>query len=145
VVPYNPYLTRRYKAHINVEICSSIKAIKYLYKYIYKGPDRTTMRLDSNVDEVQMHLEGRYLSPPERIWRTLEFRMHKEWPPVMRLAIHLPNEQPIYFNKNATSAEIQDRIESARSTLMAFFDYNRRKTDGRQYLYAEFPHHFVFH
>jgi hypothetical protein len=37
VVPYNPYLTRRYKAHINVEICSSIKVLKYLYKYIYKG------------------------------------------------------------------------------------------------------------
>ena len=37
VVPYNPYLTRRYKCHINVEVCSSIKVIKYLYKYIYKG------------------------------------------------------------------------------------------------------------
>jgi Helitron helicase-like domain at N-terminus len=37
VVPYNPYLTKRYKAHINVEVCSSIKVLKYLYKYIYKG------------------------------------------------------------------------------------------------------------
>ena len=37
VVPYNPYLTRRYKCHINMEVCSSIKVIKYLYKYIYKG------------------------------------------------------------------------------------------------------------
>jgi hypothetical protein len=37
VVPYNPYLTRRYKCHVNLEVCSSIKVIKYLYKYIYKG------------------------------------------------------------------------------------------------------------
>ena len=38
VVPYNPYLTR---AHINVEECSSLKVVKYLYKYIFKGSDRT--------------------------------------------------------------------------------------------------------
>ena len=32
VVPYNPYLLRRYNCHINVEVCSSIKAVKYLFK-----------------------------------------------------------------------------------------------------------------
>ena len=39
VVPYNPYLLTKFNFHINVEICSTIKAIKYLYKYIYKGHD----------------------------------------------------------------------------------------------------------
>ncbi len=40
VVPYNPYFTMRYKCHINVEVCSSITTVKYLYKYVYKGHDR---------------------------------------------------------------------------------------------------------
>lgn len=40
VVPYNAWLTTKYDAHINVEICSSIKAVKYLYKYVHKGHDR---------------------------------------------------------------------------------------------------------
>ena len=34
VVPYNPYLTKKYNAHNNVEICSGNKYCKYLYKYV---------------------------------------------------------------------------------------------------------------
>jgi len=40
VVPYNPYMTMWYQCHINVEVCNSITALKYLYKYVYKGHDR---------------------------------------------------------------------------------------------------------
>ncbi|CAB4416166.1 unnamed protein product [Rhizophagus irregularis] len=40
VVTYNPYLTTKYNCHINVEICSSIATVKYLFKYVYKGHDR---------------------------------------------------------------------------------------------------------
>jgi len=39
VVPYNPWLLLKYGAHINLEACMSIKSVKYLYKYIYKGHD----------------------------------------------------------------------------------------------------------
>ena len=39
VVPYNPTLLMRYNCHINVEVCSSIQGVKYLYKYVYKGSD----------------------------------------------------------------------------------------------------------
>ena len=28
VVPYNPYLTSKYGAHINVQVCTSIRAVK---------------------------------------------------------------------------------------------------------------------
>ena len=34
VVPYNPYLLLKYNAHINVEICITVSAVKYLYKYV---------------------------------------------------------------------------------------------------------------
>jgi hypothetical protein len=34
IVPYILHLTTKYHAHINVEICSSIYVVKYLYKYV---------------------------------------------------------------------------------------------------------------
>ncbi|GBM51868.1 hypothetical protein AVEN_239962-1 [Araneus ventricosus] len=39
VVPYNPWLLKKFNAHINVEVCASVKSVKYLYKYVYKGRD----------------------------------------------------------------------------------------------------------
>ncbi|CAN1189516.1 ATP-dependent DNA helicase PIF1 [Linum perenne] len=41
VVPYNRYLIVKYQAHINIEICHKGQLIKYLFKYITKGPDRS--------------------------------------------------------------------------------------------------------
>ena len=35
VIPYNPYLLSKFDCHLNVKVCSTIKAVKYLYKYIY--------------------------------------------------------------------------------------------------------------
>ena len=40
VVPYCPFLTKRFGCHINFEFCTSPKAAKYLYKYVTKGSDR---------------------------------------------------------------------------------------------------------
>ena len=37
VVPYNAGLLLKYDCHINVEICTSVSSVKYIYKYIYKG------------------------------------------------------------------------------------------------------------
>ena len=34
IVPYNKYLMTKYNAHINVEVCSTIKSVKYLFKYV---------------------------------------------------------------------------------------------------------------
>ncbi|XP_055948334.1 uncharacterized protein LOC129981502 [Argiope bruennichi] len=39
VVPYSPLLSKTYEAHINVELCSSVKSIKYICKYVNKCSD----------------------------------------------------------------------------------------------------------
>ena len=144
VVPHNRFLCRRFKAHINVEVCASIKAIKYIHKYIYKGSDCTTVQLQGSEDEVAQYLQGRYIGPTKVMWHLFEYPVHEEWPPVIHLGLHLPNEQPVFFGADSTLTELQAKLDASHSTLMAFFDYNRDNTDGRQYLYQEFPVHFVY-
>jgi len=48
VVLYNRDLCVKYDAHINVERCAQKKVIKYLHKYMHKGPDRATFVLEES-------------------------------------------------------------------------------------------------
>ncbi|GBN86047.1 hypothetical protein AVEN_219552-1 [Araneus ventricosus] len=45
VVPYNTWLLKKFNAHINVEVCASVKSVKYLYKYVYKGHDAASVKI----------------------------------------------------------------------------------------------------
>jgi hypothetical protein len=50
VVPYNPYLTLKFNAHINVEICNTVQVLKYLLKYVYSGHDKTSAALEKTIN-----------------------------------------------------------------------------------------------
>ena len=67
VVLYNPYLSRMFNCYINVKVCAGIRCVKYIYKYIYKSHDRTTMVL-GGVDEIQQYLDASYIGPVEAAW-----------------------------------------------------------------------------
>ncbi len=129
-----------------MEVCSSIKAIKYIHKYTFKGNDRMTIQLQNENDEVACHLSGRYIGPTQAAWSLLEYRSHLEDPTVIRLTVHLPNEIPIYFNENIQGDPIQLRnvLENADSTLTTFFRYNSNNPDGRHLLYQDFPKHYRY-
>jgi len=100
VVCYLPYLIWKYRCHINVESISiaSVKAVKYIYKYVYKGHDRATMQFGRCIDEVKLYLDARYISSCEATWRLFHFYMQKQVPHVIRLQVHLPQEQSVVFD-----------------------------------------------
>ncbi len=50
VVPHNVYLSTKYDAHINVEVCNNIHVVKSLFKYVYKGHDRATIEISRQND-----------------------------------------------------------------------------------------------
>ena len=99
VVPHNAYLSLKFNAHINLEVCSLIHAVKYLYKYVYKGIDRASLKLKQTtqaannepVDEIRAHLDTRFICAPEAIHRIFEFETQKKSDTVYRLQVIFRN------------------------------------------------------
>jgi len=130
VVPYNPYLLAKFNCHINVEVCNTVESVKYIYKYMYKGYDSTSVELDSGrneqcqniqVNEIKIFLIGRYVGSNEAVWRIYELPMHFQSHVIIRLDVHLPRRQNVYFQEGQ---ECQ-AIENVRQTkLLALFELN---------------------
>ncbi|GBN21875.1 hypothetical protein AVEN_157151-1 [Araneus ventricosus] len=100
VVSYNPYLLLKYNAHIKVEVCTSLRAVKYIYKYIYKGFDCAIIVLSAGQvqsNEIANYIDAGYVSAPEAMWRLLGSHMHDRSHAVMRLPVHLPNQKGVTF------------------------------------------------
>ena len=69
IVPYSPLLSKTFDAHINVEYCNSVKAIKNICKYVNKGSDMAMVGLRDveKYDEVNKFQKARYISSNEAI------------------------------------------------------------------------------
>lgn len=108
VVPYNPYLLAKFNCHLNVEVCTTIKSVKYIYKYVYKGYDSATIELgnvteqnqEHHIDEIHNFLNGRYVGSTEAVWRIFEFPMHYQSHTIYRLDLHLPCQAVQNVKKN---------------------------------------------
>lgn len=148
IVPYNPYLSLKYNAHINVEVCSSVRSVKYLYKYIYKGHDCTSVQLRINaegqqfetIDEVNLFLDCRYVSPPEAMWRLHERKLFDRSHSVQRLPVHLPDEQTIFF----LADEDLQNVVARETKLTGFFNLCQREEAARQYFYTQIPEFYTW-
>jgi len=150
VVPYSPVLTYRYKSHINVEVCSTLASVKYLYKYIFKGFDAASLELTpsgpvASVDEIRTFQEARYVTAPEACWRLLEYPVHEISHVVIRLPVHLAEEDIVLFN---ASTPLSYQLENRRpSMLVAYFNLCKDphfEEVTRHLTYGQIPEHFVW-
>jgi hypothetical protein len=133
-----------FQAHINVEYCQSVKAIKYICKYVNKGNDQAVFGLEQKdvvINEVDNFQIGRYISSNEAVWRILEFSIHEHYPPVVHLNVHLENRQRVVFNKN-NMHEYAER--PPRTTLTAFFELCKSDPFARTLLYPDVPQYYTW-
>nr|ABD65060.1 hypothetical protein 27.t00039 [Brassica oleracea] len=123
VVPYNRDLMLRYRAHMNVEWCVQTRAVKYLFKYIHKGPDYASATMDKEdedgvIDEIKTYYDCRYITACESSWRILAFPTHFRTTSIEKLGFHLPDQE--------------------------LFIANRKYALARELTYAEFPTKIVW-
>ncbi|OMO51526.1 hypothetical protein COLO4_37635 [Corchorus olitorius] len=163
VVPHNVDLTVQHNAHINVEICSPTAAIKYLFKYLHKGPDRAKISLEQlqkdgvsrqqtqdtddaarTIDEIKQYLDCRYVAAHEACWRIFEFDIHFKEPSVQRLLIHLPDQHTVYFHDNQSLRKLLARPDIEKTMFTEWFETNKKFPEARKLLYADFPTEWVW-
>nr|KAJ0212297.1 hypothetical protein LSAT_V11C400190920 [Lactuca sativa] len=153
VVPYNKYLLKRYQTHINIEWCNQGSSIKYLFKYINKGPDRATVAVvptnnecenNDAVDEIAEYYDCRYLSACEASWRIFTYDVHCRYPSVVRLPFHLPNQQQIVYGEDNDIDDVLDKPSVAASKFTTWMECNAIDSEARKLTYVEFPKKFVW-
>ncbi|XP_020097133.1 uncharacterized protein LOC109716214 [Ananas comosus] len=159
VVPHCLPLIVKYQAHINIEWCNKSRLIKYLFKYINKGPDRTRAIIEDNylsnsnnsirqyeqVDEIKRYLDCRYLSAYEAVWRLYQFDIHSKQPTVERLALHLPLMNNVTYHGSQNLVDVLDRCNVEKTMFTEWMVTNATYDDACELTYAEFPTKWVWH
>jgi hypothetical protein len=145
VVPYSPFLSLVNNCHINIEVCLSPTASKYLYKYVFKGEDRALVRMevkneDTFENEIDDYQDMRSVGSSEAAWHIFNFSIAKKHPAVQAMRCHLEDEQQLIFDEG----EEAQVLEKQRFTeLTAFFDFNLNNPDTKVQ-YVNFPKSFTW-
>ncbi|KMQ84790.1 hypothetical protein RF55_17116, partial [Lasius niger] len=87
--------------------------------YIYKGHDAATITIEPitenaviDHDEIRDYIEARYVGPVEASWRILDKKLQDKSHSIMRLPVHLPNEQNVIIENKS----IEDAVTSTSNT-----------------------------
>ncbi|XP_018462957.1 uncharacterized protein LOC108834093 [Raphanus sativus] len=158
IIPYNPQLLLKYQAHINVEWCNQSRAIKYLFKYINKGNDRVTAKLQQDsanggssentsqnvVDEIKRFIDCRYISPCEGMWRIFGFELHYSSTSIQRLSFHLPGEHNLTYDDEDDIDEVLAKEENQTSQFLEYMKMCSRNSVAKELTYIQFPYFFVW-
>jgi hypothetical protein len=154
VVPFNRYLSAKFNCHINVEVATAVTAVKYLFKYVYKGHNRAAYQMVDDDDndqqrarnEIDDFVDARYISaPPESVYRILSFPMHDHKPSVERLALHEKDNHFVTYDPlEETSEDVLSREGIKDTSLTAFFNVCTKYPDlTENLLYPDVPSKFV--
>ncbi|KAF0713275.1 hypothetical protein AaE_011823, partial [Aphanomyces astaci] len=150
VVPHCPILSLLFDCHINVEVCSTIASVKYLYKYVYKGMycgDKADVTVTSK-NEVHNYSSLRYVSYIEACWHNLGFQCQWNSHSVEQLPVHLPGMQTVYLPDEEHVMSSSVRRLGEATPLLKFFELCSLPATRTAYpslKYCDAPEDYVWH
>ncbi|KAM0834024.1 hypothetical protein ACQ4PT_063881 [Festuca glaucescens] len=136
-------------AHLNVEWCNKTHVIKYLYKYVTKGPDfsktlferikNTGDPEDDDIDEIEEYRTCRYICANDSFWRCYGFDIHSKHPSVERLVVHLLGKHVVRFRALANLPALVNNSLLQKTMVTEWFVANARHASARSLTYYDFP------
>ncbi|GJY22279.1 putative DNA helicase [Tanacetum coccineum] len=131
VVPHNRDLLVKYVCHINVEWCNQGSLVKYLFSYITKGSDRSTVVIESDKNNT--------------CWKIFNYDLHYRSIVVERLSFHEENCNKVYFRDNDDPEVIAEKISSSKTKFTEWMVGNQKYPEGRSLTYVDYPTRFTWH
>ncbi|POM74938.1 Helitron helicase-like protein [Phytophthora palmivora] len=135
---------KKYDCHISVGVCATNKAVKYIYKYVYKGSDMATITIEGEEiqsNEILQYLLGGYISPVEACMRLFGFPTQGSSYAVVNLPIHLEGMRLVTYRDHAATPQLQNLVRRGdRTKLTAFFNLCTQDSEGTaDLLYKDVP------
>ena len=87
-------------------------------------------------DEVESFAQGRYYDSPQSCHRIFGFNMCHRFPPVLKLQLHLENEQNVVFQNDKVVEALE---KNERTHLTEFFKLNNQDATANGILYPDIP------
>ena len=109
IAPYNAYFLTRFNAYINIKSYIGYCAIKYVFKYIYKGPNYATITLGAQaagakpqqpINKIKEYIDAQYIATYKALQRIYKNCIYSRSIPIQQLAIYLEGQQFITTQPN---------------------------------------------
>ena len=133
VVPYNASFLLKYRCHMNVEVVTQAYAIKYLFKYVFKGHDNASSAVHAtkrHIDQIGNYQDHRYLGSAEACWRLFKFSIHESTETVYRMVVDIKSERrQRYIEGNEVDAAEREMHPRHLEAYVAFCGSCERDDD----------------
>ncbi|KII68453.1 ATP-dependent DNA helicase pif1 [Thelohanellus kitauei] len=94
-------------------------------------------------NEINNFIDCRYVSAPEAMWRIRESKMHDKSHSVLRLPVHLPNQQRVIFEEGHEEEALL-AAQTGKTKLESWFLLNANNIAARVHFYTDIPYHYVY-